>query len=552
MPEQTKPRFAMPAFGVSGPAADIPPLIAAPQRREWSRPPVSSIPEPDSEWTGAGGSRGTNWRSPSYPRHFHLVSDHDLEELRPFFEAILEQRREVVRHWYQQYFLHFRDSRALSESEFTRIFEAALEQNKSALLRGDMDEYSAHVSRLGDLLVQHRMPLAEAIVLLQFFKKSVRSVLPQDAALPVQFHTIFDKLSHVGVILILSAYFRFRAATAGERIAAFEREAAHLPTATKSRFHGLVGASAGMRKLYQRIEVAAATGCNLLIVGETGTGKALIARAIHKCGLRADRPFVALNCAALPKALIESELFGYKRDTLSGAATEYLGLLRAAEGGTLFLDEITEMSAETQSKLLHALQERAIRPVGSTREQPVDVRLIASINRDAKAAVADGHVREDLCDRLQGWSLTVPALRERCEDIPLLVEHFIDVCSRNLGRNVAGIKREALDAILNHSWPGNVRELSNAIEEAFTFGKSPLIGLEDLPPAVARESERSEGRASTDQIPVDTFADTESCLIARALQSAGGNKVRAAKQLQISRKKLYAKIAKYGLFAARR
>jgi transcriptional regulator with PAS, ATPase and Fis domain len=545
MPEQkTKPRFAIPAFSAA--AADIPRFTVAAECRERLRPPESSLPEPDSEWDGARGANG--WR-PGYPYHFHLLSEHDLEELRPFFEALLKQRSEVVRHWYQQYVLHFCDSRALSESEFTRIFESALEHSKSALLGGDMNGYSAQVSRLGELLVEHRMPLEEAIVSFQFLKKSVRSVFPQQAAVLQQLDAIFDKLSHVCVILIVSAYFGSRTATAGERIAAFERAAAHLSTATRTRFHGLVGASAGMRQLYQRIEAAGATSGNLLIVGETGTGKELIARAVHKCGPRANRPFVALNCAALPKDLIESELFGYQRNALSGAITEYLGLFRAAEGGTLFLDEITEMSAETQSKLLRPIQERAIHPVGSTSERPVDVRLVASTNRDAKAAVADGHLREDLYYRLQASVITVPPLRERREDIPLLVEHFIDVFSQNLGRHLAGIEREALDAILNHSWPGNVRELSNAIEEAFTFGKSPLIGLKDLPPTIGHGSPIGQARAGAGQIPPDTFAETESRLIARALQSAAGNKVQAAKQLQISRKKLYAKIAKYKLAA---
>ena len=221
---------------------------------------------------------------------------------------------------------------------------------------------------------------------------------------------------------------------------------------------------------------------------------------------------------------------------------------------SLFLDEITEMTAETQSKLLRTMQ-KAPRPVDSTREQPVDVRIIASTNRDPKAAVAAGHLREDLHYSLQASALTVPSLRERRADIPLLVDHLKAVFNQNLGRNIAGIEREALDAILNHPWPGNVRELSNAIEAAFTFGESRLIGLEDLPPAVVasvgahREAPRWDEGAGTAEIPLSTFAQTERDLIARALQNTRGNKVHAAKQLQISRKKLYAKIAKYGLFA---
>jgi transcriptional regulator with PAS, ATPase and Fis domain len=252
------------------------------------------------------------------------------------------------------------------------------------------------------------------------------------------------------------------------------------------RFHGLVGATAAMRQLYQRIEAAAATKSNLLIVGESGTGIELVARAIHECGPRRERPFVALNCAALPQDLIESELFGFKRGAFSGATVEHLGLFRAAEGGTLLLDEITEMSAETQSKLLRAIQERAIRPIGSIREEPVDVRVLSSTNRDPRRAVAEGDLREDLYYRLQACLLTLPPLRDRREDIPLLVDHFIAVFNEELGRNFEGIEPQALDAMLKHPWPGNVHELCSAIEGAFTSGAGPLIKLSDLPPAVVR------------------------------------------------------------------
>jgi transcriptional regulator with PAS, ATPase and Fis domain len=308
-----------------------------------------------------------------------------------------------------------------------------------------------------------------------------------------------------------------------------------------------------MRRLYQRIEAAASTRGNLLIVGETGTGKELVARAVHDCSVRAARPFIALNCAALPKDLIESELFGYKRGAFSGATTEYSGLFPAAEGGTLFLDEITEMSADTQSKLLRALQERAIRPVGATREQAVDVRVIASTNRDPAAAVADGHLRQDLYYRLQAVALTIPPLRDRREDIPLLVDHFIGLFDENFGRSVDGISSGALAAFLGYDWPGNVRELSNAIEGALTFGVGRLIAFEDLPPNLMAVREAEDAISLIQQaddglqMAVGTYAENERGLIAAALREARGNKTRAADQLKISRKKLYAKIAKYGI-----
>ena len=261
-------------------------------------------------------------------------------------------------------------------------------------------------------------------------------------------------------------------------------------------------------------------------------------------------PFIAFNCAAIPKDLIESELFGYKRGAFSGANTEYPGLFRAAEGGSLFLDEITEMGAETQSKLLRAIQERSVRPVGSTREIPVDVRLIASTNRDPEAAVRSHVLREDLYYRLQANVLRVPALRERLDDVPLLVDYFIALFNDRLGRNIVttGIEEQALEAMSHYQWPGNVRELANAIESAMTFGTDALIGLEDLPPPISRIEPLRRRGPNCRKTPVSglgTFAEVERDLIWRALEACEWNKVHAAAMLKISRKKLYAKINKY-------
>ncbi len=329
------------------------------------------------------------------------------------------------------------------------------------------------------------------------------------------------------------------------------REMAHPTTQGCGRFHGLVGASPGMQHLYDRIKAAASTRSTTLIVGESGTGKELVARAIHECSATPQSPFVAFNCAAIPKDLIESELFGYKKGAFSGANSEYVGLFRAADGGTVFLDEITEMSPETQSKLLRALQERAVRPVGATREVPVDVRIIASTNRDPQKAVKSGQLREDLHYRLQVNVIEVPPLKEHPEDIPLLIDHFIALFNEKLGRSepITGIDPEAIAALQAHDWPGNVRELANAIESAFTFGRSQTIGLGELPQAIARLrplvplSPVSDNRAGG----IRTLAEVERDMIHRALLSTTGNKAHAARLLGISRKKLYAKIEKYGI-----
>jgi transcriptional regulator with PAS, ATPase and Fis domain len=486
------------------------------------------------------------------PRHFHLLWNEDLEEMREIFKAIRDQRSEVVATWYQLYTLHFGEARMLSEAEFSRIFEPALFRNKNDLLEMNMDRYAEDVRSLGKVLAERGVPLQEIIASLHLFEEAAQKVFPLEPPVTLETYAKFDKLSHIRIILVVDAYFRVLSATTGTRIEALEREAAGLPHDERSRFHGIVGASSLMRALYKRIEAAAKTRGTVLIVGESGTGKELVARALHDAGTRNKAPFIAFNCAAIPKDLIESELFGYKRGAFSGANTEYPGLFRAAEGGTLFLDEITEMGAETQSKLLRAIQERSVRPVGSTRETPVDVRLVASTNRDPEAAVRSHILREDLYYRLQANVLHVPPLRERLEDIPLLVDYFIALFNERLGRDIvtAGIEEQAVQAMGHYEWPGNVRELANAIESAMTFGTEVVIRLEDLPASTSRMEppKPSAPRPSAGAGPgLGTFAHFERDLIWRALEACDWNKVHAAAMLKISRKKLYAKIDKYQL-----
>src|SRR5277367_3381633 len=484
------------------------------------------------------------------PRHYHLLWDEELEALRPVLKLVLEHLGEVIEHWYQLYVLHFGDQRSLSEPEFRDLFYNALSRNTKDLLEGDMDRYAIDTIRTGELLCERNVPFAEIVASLHLYEESAYTAFPKDPPPPLEIYTAFDKLSHIRMILLADAYFRSASASAGARIQALERQATLLARESRSIFHGLVGSSPAMRRLYDRIEAAAGTRGTILIVGESGTGKELIARAIHECGATPTAPFVALNCAAIPKDLIESELFGYRKGAFSGANADYLGLFRAAEGGTLFLDEVTEMAPETQSKLLRAVQERTVRPVGSTREMPVNVRLVASTNRDPEEAVRAGNLRQDLYYRLQAGVLNAPPLRERSEDIPLLVEHFVEFFNEKLQPRlpVRGIEEDAIAAMTKYSWPGNVRELSNAIEGAFTFGRSPMIRLQDLPAAIAGSgTDRPSLRSDKPSPSIGTFAEAERELISRALKATGGNKVQAAALLRISRKKLYAKIEKYGL-----
>jgi DNA-binding NtrC family response regulator len=311
---------------------------------------------------------------------------------------------------------------------------------------------------------------------------------------------------------------------------------------------GLVGRSPAMRHVFEQITRLATGSVPVLIAGETGTGKELIARAIHERGPRRAGPMVAVNCAALPRDLIESELFGYKRGAFNGAATDHLGLLRAAAGGTVLLDEITEMSPELQAKLLRAVQEHAVRPIGSIAEVPVDVRFIASSNRDVDDALRNGLLRPDLYYRLSVGMITVPPLRERGDDLALLAQHYVAVLNQRYGISIADrrvIDGDAIEALRRRPWLGNVRELFNVLERTFIASRGSIIrcgdfGVSGLPSIPVAPALNGSGRAAA-----ATYAQSERAVIEYALSCTGGNKARAARQLGISRKKLYARIASY-------
>ncbi len=324
-------------------------------------------------------------------------------------------------------------------------------------------------------------------------------------------------------------------------------------------FHGIVGDSPATRALVRKITGLAAGRTTVLIIGESGTGKELVARAIHQASAP-DSPFVALNCAALPKDLIESELFRYVKGAFSGANQDQPGLFRSAHGGTLFLDEVTEMNPETQAKLLRVIQERRVRPVGGTREVPVDVRIVASTNREPDEAVRDGYLRKDLYYRLAVGILRAAPLRERSDDIPLLAAHFIDLFNEKFARNptISSIEPDALEALIRYPWPGNIRELCNAIEVAFAFCSAQTLTLEDfsLPvpspsaPHAISEIRESVGREAPERatpVAFSSLKEVERDHILWTLKRTGGNKALAARVLGISRKNLYDRLAQHGL-----
>src|SRR3990172_5551038 len=256
---------------------------------------------------------------------------------------------------------------------------------------------------------------------------------------------------------------------------------------TQHRFENIIGKSGVIAEVFDTIRKIADSPSTAMLTGESGTGKELVARAIHFNSFRRDKPFVSVNCGAIPEGLMESELFGHVRGAFTGAVSNKVGLFSAAEGGTLFLDEITEIPALLQVKLLRAIQEREIRRVGDTKDMKVEVRLIAATNKDLEAAVGDGTLREDLFYRLNVIPIHLPALRERREDIPLLVAHFLQKYGKELGKEVKGISAEALPLLENYHWPGNIRELENAIERAIVLCTGDVLTAEALPEAVRRQ-----------------------------------------------------------------
>jgi DNA-binding NtrC family response regulator len=309
----------------------------------------------------------------------------------------------------------------------------------------------------------------------------------------------------------------------------------------QQRFRDLVSQSAAMQKVFELAGTAAKSASTILVLGESGTGKELLARAVHAESPRAGGPFVAVSCAALTESLLESELFGYEKGAFTGAATQRRGKFELAQRGTLFLDEIGDVSPKLQMDLLRVLEDRRFYRVGGTQPLHADVRFIAATNRDLRKAVQQGQFRDDLYYRLNVIAITLPPLRERREDIPLLAEHFIERLRAETGRKVLGLSREALEVLQAHDWPGNVRELRNALERAVVVAPGNVIEARDLglQPAVALAPGGVALRSSLE--------DVESAHIAAVLADTGFNISQAARVLGIDRVTLYNKIRKYGL-----
>ena len=334
------------------------------------------------------------------------------------------------------------------------------------------------------------------------------------------------------------------------------------PDATSAE--AIIGRSKAMQEVYKAIGRAAPTEATVLIRGESGTGKELVARAIYQHSLRADKPFLVVNCVAIPETLLESELFGYEKGAFTGALSRRVGKIQQAHRGTVFLDEIGDMPISIQAKILRLLQEKSIERLGGREPIPVDVRIIAATNRDLETAVTEGRFREDLYYRLKVVSLWLPALQDRTGDIPLLADYFLARFATEMGTRNPGMSEEAKVFLSSHPWPGHVRELANAINKALIFSRGGPISMEDISQAVGQEPASVQADKSAEDvisqwirrsltsgafddmfnILVDRFA---SVLITEALKLTGGNRTRAAKLLGLSRPTLLSKIEKYRL-----
>jgi DNA-binding NtrC family response regulator len=447
------------------------------------------------------------------------------------------------------------------------------------------DGYDVHLAENGEqalaLLREHhvdlvitdlRMPKLDGMALL-------REVVRLDPGLPVLMLTAHGTVDNAVEALKLGAFdyltkpfdqaevravvqkaLRTRDLSASEATfeAAGEPDAAGAPARGAGSRYGIIGESEAILAVYAVLDRVADTPTTVLITGESGTGKELVARALHQNSARRDKPFIKVNCAAIPKDLMESELFGYERGAFTGAVTSKPGRFELASGGTLFLDEIAEIPVEMQVKLLRVLQESEFERVGGVKTLRVDVRLVAATNRDLKREIAAGAFREDLFYRLNVVPITLPPLRERVTDVPLLAEFFLQKFNQRLKKQVLGIEPEALDRLCAYGWPGNIRELENVMERAVLFADGARLRERDLSPEV-RGGQRAASPSASPPPPdappgeglkgmvkaATTRLERE--LIIRALDQTSGNVTHAARLLKISRKGLQLKMKELGL-----
>lgn len=342
------------------------------------------------------------------------------------------------------------------------------------------------------------------------------------------------KLAEVG--LIIERALQFRALSRQNEFLRRENRTAH-------SFVGIIGKSAPMQSVFDLVQRVSTSTANVMIQGESGTGKELVARAIHKLGVRANKPFIAINCTAIPETLLESELFGHAKGSFTGAIQRKKGLFEEADGGTIFLDEIGDMDMALQAKLLRVIQEKRVRAVGDNIDKPIDVRIVTATHKDLKSAIRDGRFREDLYYRLSVIPILIPPLRHRADDIPILAHFFLDKYNSQNGTHIEGFTKEAMNLLVSMPWEGNVRELENVVERSVVLCRSNLIDVRDLPRPETANPESLFAQVSEELPTLDGF---EKRYIRFILDKTGGRKEKAAHILGINRRTLYRKEREYG------
>jgi len=355
-----------------------------------------------------------------------------------------------------------------------------------------------------------------------------------------------DRTEHLSALAVLRKHLVSAPSSPVEGDVANDRAVGE-PTETTAKgvFRGIVSRNWRMQGIFELIQTISTSSVNVLIEGETGTGKELVAHAIHDCSTRRNGPFVTLDCSTLAHELLESELFGHEKGAFTGAVGRHIGRFERADGGTLFLDEVANITLPVQAKLLRVLETRTFERVGGQKPIAVDVRIVAASNRPLDQCVADGAFREDLYHRLNVVQILIPPLRQRKEDVPLLVEHFIHRFAREYRKEVQGVTSAALHLLSAYHWPGNVRELENVILQSVILTHSSLIDVMDLPPRIWGIHEQTGGDVSARL--ADRLREPEKEILLSTLKQVNGNIKQAAKQLQISRTTLYAKLKRYGI-----
>jgi len=400
------------------------------------------------------------------------------------------------------------------------------------------------------VLLDLMMPEVDGVEVLKELKR-------RDQGLPVIILTAVNDVSQAVEVTKLGAYDYLTKPVDQERLlTTLSRAVSHHKLKKKvgrlegelGKRHGLeniVGSSAAMRRVYDQIKTVLESDITIFVSGESGTGKELVAKAIHYGSLRSDAPFVDVNCAAIPEGLQESELFGHEKGAFTGAVSTHPGKFEQAAGGTIFLDEVGEMSPSAQARLLRVLQERCLQRVGGTKRIDLDVRVVSASNRDLEQLVADRSFRQDLFYRLVVFPIQLPPLRDRRDDIPALVEHFLDKYAADAGKRISRVTKAAMELLISHDWSGNVRELENMIHRSMLMAAGPELLPSDIPIDPASDAAHARSTVPTDGVL--KLDELEKRAIQLALEQYGGNLSDAARQLGIGRSTLYRKIDQYGL-----